>query len=73
MPKPTSRKTSNNLILTTPQKARLALLQQYESLNQAWSQELQNDSTDWDRLFHLYYSLATMEQRHRWLKKEALA
>ena len=74
MPKQSSRKKSpNNLILTARQQARLALLQQYEALHRAWSQELQNDSTDWTQLFRLYYKLAELEQRHRWLKKEALA
>ena len=74
MPKQTSRKKSpNNLILTARQEARQALLHQYESLNRVWSQELQNDSTDWTLLFRLYYKLAELERRHSWLKKEALA
>ena len=58
---------------TDEQEERLSLLYQYESLHQAWGHELQNDSTDWVRLFRLYYTLAEMEKRSPWLKKESLS
>ena len=73
MPKKSTSKSSSRPPISAQERARVAVLRQYESLKQAWNRELQNDSIDSVLLFRLHYQLLVLEYRAPWLKKEAMA
>ncbi len=56
----------------SPEDATRAIRRYYRALQLEWSLELQNPTTDWERLLFLHYKLADLERRAPWLKKEAL-
>jgi hypothetical protein len=55
---------------TTPEQAKTAVIRYYQALQLEWTLELQAETTDWEHLIFLHYTIADLERRAPWLKKE---